>query len=104
MVHPILDTIRERSFYMQSQQANQVTMQSPPPAITTKDLQYIKDALSWELLAFKKFHFMAEQVTNMEIKQALDKAGQMHQNHYQRLLSHLQVNNNTVLASMPRQH
>ncbi|WP_286232078.1 ferritin-like domain-containing protein [Neobacillus mesonae] len=85
---------------MQNQQMNQSMMQSPPPAITSKDLQYLKDALSWELLAFKKFHFLAQQSTNPNIKQALEKAGQMHQNHYQKLLSHLQVNNNTVLASM----
>lgn len=85
---------------MQNQQMNQSMMQSPPPAITSKDLQYLKDALSWELLAFKKFHFLAQQATNPNIKQALEKAGQMHQNHYQKLLSHLQVNNNTVLASM----
>ncbi|WP_066398657.1 ferritin-like domain-containing protein [Neobacillus mesonae] len=85
---------------MQNQQMNQSMMQSPPPAITSKDLQYLKDALSWELLAFKKFHFLAQQATNPNIKQVLEKAGQMHQNHYQKLLSHLQVNNNTVLASM----
>ncbi|MCM3567705.1 ferritin-like domain-containing protein [Neobacillus mesonae] len=85
---------------MQNQQMNQVSMQSPPPAITAKDLQYLKDALSWELLAFKKFHFLSQQATNPSIKQALNKAGKMHQDHYQRLLSHLQVNNNTVLAGM----
>lgn len=85
---------------MQNQQINQAKMQSPPPAITSKDLQYLKDALSWELLAFKKFHFLAQHATNPNIKQALDKAGQMHQNHYQRLLTHLQVNNNAVMANM----
>ncbi|MBL4950705.1 ferritin-like domain-containing protein [Neobacillus sp. OS1-32] len=85
---------------MQNQQMNQMQMQSPPPAVTTKDLQYLKDALSWELLAFKKFHFLAQQATDEDIKQALDNAGKMHQNHYQRLLTHLQVNNNQVLAGM----
>ncbi|WP_412176653.1 ferritin-like domain-containing protein [Bacillus sp. T3] len=80
---------------------NQAQMQTPPTAITTKDLDYIKDALSWELLAFKKFHHLASQVQNNEIKQALEKAGQMHQNHYQKILSHLQVDNNTALANMP---
>lgn len=80
----------------------QVPIPFPPRAITTKDLSYLKDVLSWELLAFKKFHFMAQQVTNPQFKQALDKVGRMHQNHYQRLLSHLQVDNNTVLASLPK--
>jgi sulfur relay (sulfurtransferase) DsrC/TusE family protein len=83
-------------------QNNQATMSNPPRAITTKDLLYIKDILSWELLAFKKFHFLAQQVSNPSIKQALNKMGQMHQNHFQRLLPHLQVNNNAALASMPK--
>ncbi|WP_223590288.1 ferritin-like domain-containing protein [Neobacillus bataviensis] len=83
-------------------QNNQVPIPNPPPAITTKDLSYIKDALSWELLAFKKFHFLAQNATNPQFKQALDKAGQMHQNHYQRLLTHLQVDNNSILASLPK--
>lgn len=79
----------------------QAQMSSPPTAITTKDLDYIKDALSWELLAFKKFHHIAGHVQNNEIKQALEKAGQMHQRHYEKLLSHLQVDNNTALANLP---
>lgn len=76
---------------------------TPPTAITTKDLSYIKDALSWELLAFKKFHFLATQAQDPEIKQALDNVGRMHQNHYQKILSHLQVNNNDVLSNMTTQ-
>ncbi len=80
---------------------NQPPIPFPPQAITTKDLNYLKDALSWELLAFKKFHFLAQQTSNPQIKQALDQAGLMHQNHFQKLLTHLQVNNNTVLASLP---
>lgn len=87
---------------MQSQMT-QPQIPNPPRAITTKDLLFIKDVLSWELLAFKKFHHLAAQVTNPQIKQALEKAGQMHQNHYQRLLPHLQVNNNQTLANMQNQ-
>jgi rubrerythrin len=94
----------DSTMQMQSQtQANQPQIPNPPRAITTKDLLYIKDVLSWELLAFKKFHHLAQQVTNPQIKQALEKAGQMHQNHYQRLLPHLQVNNNSALANLPNQ-
>ncbi|WP_053363221.1 ferritin-like domain-containing protein [Bacillus sp. FJAT-27251] len=80
-----------------NQTQNQVPQ--PPNAITTKDILYLKDALSWELLAFKKFHFLAQHAQNQEIKDALDNAGRMHQDHYQRLLSHLQVNNNEAMAS-----
>ena len=82
-------------------QNKQVPIPNPPRAITTKDLLYLKDALSWELLAFKKFHFLAQQVNNSEIKQALEKTGKMHQNHFQKLLTHLQVDNNTALANLP---
>ncbi|WHY02854.1 ferritin-like domain-containing protein [Neobacillus sp. DY30] len=82
-------------------QNNQPPIPNPPRAITTKDVLYLKDALSWELLAFKKFHFMANQIQNPQLKEALNKAGQMHQNHYQRLLTHLQVDNNSVLANLP---
>ncbi len=82
-------------------QNNQPPIPNPPRAITTKDILYIKDALSWELLAFKKFNFMANQLQNPQLKEALNKAGRMHENHYQRLLTHLQVDNNTALANLP---
>jgi hypothetical protein len=82
----------------------QMPMSKPPQAITTKDILYLKDALSWELLAAKKFHFLAEQSSDLEIKQALDKTGKMHQSHFQRILSHLQTNNNAAMASMPNQN
>lgn len=75
----------------------QIPYPTPPRAISTKDLSYLKDAMSWEMLAFKKFHFYAGHVQDEEIKQALDQAGKMHQEHYQRLLSHLQVNNDAVM-------
>jgi hypothetical protein len=80
---------------------NQVPIPTPPPAITTKDLAYLKDAMSWELMAFKKFHFYAQQCENPDIKQALENCGKMHQDHFQRILTHLQVDNDSVLASLP---
>lgn len=82
-------------------QQAQVPIPVPPRVITTKDLLYLKDAMSWELDAFKKFHFFAEHAVNPQIKQALDKAGKMHQQHYQKLLTHLQVDNNTAMANLP---
>ncbi|WP_046173680.1 ferritin family protein [Domibacillus indicus] len=84
-------------------QNNQAPIPYPPRALSTKDLLYLKDALSWELLAFKKFHFFAQQVSNPDIQQALDRAGKMHQDHFQKLLAHLQVDNNAALASLPEQ-
>jgi hypothetical protein len=79
----------------------QAPIPNPPRAITSKDILYLKDALSWELLAFKKFHFLAQQVTNEEIKVALENAGRMHQNHFVRLLAHLQVDNNAAMSVLP---
>lgn len=80
----------------------QVPIPVPPRVITTKDLLYLKDAMSWELVAFKKLHFFAQQAQDPQVKQALDKAGQMHQRHYEKLLTHLQVDNNTAMANLPR--
>lgn len=85
-----------------AKQAN-VPIPTPPRVITTKDLSYLKDALSWELMAFKKFAFFAQQATDPQIKQQLDKAGKMHQRHYQKLLTHLQVDNNAAMAKIPKQ-
>ncbi|CCQ96314.1 hypothetical protein CULT_40077 [[Clostridium] ultunense Esp] len=48
---------------------------NPPRVITTKDALYIKDALSWMLIAFKKMHHFAQEATDPQVKQALDKAG-----------------------------
>ncbi|MFY0544006.1 ferritin-like domain-containing protein [Brevibacillus sp. H7] len=84
-------------------QQMQVPIPVPPRVITTKDCSYLKDALSWELLSFKKFHFFAQQATDPQVKQALEQAGQMHQRHYQTLLTHLQVDNNAAMAKIPQQ-
>lgn len=80
---------------MQMQQQNQMgqqqgVMQQPPQVVTSKDQLYISDMLSWNLLAMKKAHFFAQQCTDPEIKSALEQCGQMHQRHYQTILSHLQ--------------
>ncbi len=77
-----------------SQQRQPILMQ-PPQVITTKDCLYIKDQLSWELVAMKKCRHFAQECTDQEISRAIDQAGQMHQRHYQMLLKHLQ-NNNTA--------
>jgi len=71
---------------------NQQRMNQPPDVVTTKDLAYLKDAMSWELLAMKKAHYFARQSRSDIIRHNLDKAGHMHQQHYQLLLSHLDPN------------
>lgn len=64
-------------------------MQQPPSVITTKDHLYLTDMLSWNLLAMKKAHFFASQCTDQELKMELEKVGKMHEQHYSRVLTHL---------------
>lgn len=85
-----------------SQQQNAV-MQTPPPVITVKDCNYLKDMLSWELLAMKKCSHFAKECMDTEIRQAIDKAGQMHLRHYNLLLKHLQNDNNKAMQNVPQQ-
>lgn len=80
-----------------SQAQNQPLMMQPPQVITTKDHLYLKDQLSWELVAMKKCRHFASECQDEQIRQAIDEAGQMHQRHYQILLSHLQNNNSAEM-------
>lgn len=64
-------------------------MSIPPAIITGKDLAYIKDALSWELLAAKKCHHYSQIAQDQEIAIKLRQVGQVHERHYQLLLSQL---------------
>ncbi|WNB93021.1 hypothetical protein [Bacillus sp. NEB1478] len=78
----------------QSQNQNQIQnqqliYQNPPKVITGKDLNYIKDMLSWNLLGAKKAHSMASQCQDFEIKSTLEKACKMHESHYNRILGHI---------------
>lgn len=78
----------------QFQQAH--IMPEPPRVISTKDHLYLQDAMNWELTAMKKcFHFSRES-TDPEIKAALDRTGQLHMNHYMRLLNHVNPANTTI--------
>ncbi|MFD2215951.1 hypothetical protein [Metabacillus endolithicus] len=72
------------------QQQQPSMMVQPPNIITTKDQLYLTDMLSWNLLAMKKAHFFASQCQNQEVKNQLEQIGQMHNQHYQKILSHLQ--------------
>jgi hypothetical protein len=69
-------------------------MEQPPNVITTKDLAYLKDAMSWELLAMKKCRQYASFCTDPELQNQIDSVGQMHQQHYEKLLQYVQSNPN----------
>lgn len=66
-------------------------MPQVPEVISTKDLLYLSDMLSWNLNACKKAHFYAQNCQTTEIQQALEEAGQMHQRHYNKILGHLNI-------------
>ncbi|KGA95820.1 hypothetical protein AJ85_16220 [Alkalihalobacillus alcalophilus ATCC 27647 = CGMCC 1.3604] len=74
----------------QGQAQQQPQYQEPPAILSTKDSLYLSDMLSWNLVAMKKAHFYAGQCPDPEIKQALENAGQMHKRHYEKILTHLQ--------------
>ncbi len=80
-------------------QPQQPFMPEPPQTVTVKDSLYLTDMLSWNLIAAKKAHFYANQVQDQEIKQALHRAGQMHQQHYERILARLQTHNGQQMGS-----
>ncbi|MBO8176236.1 MAG: spore coat protein [Bacillus sp. (in: Bacteria)] len=65
------------------------TMSQPPEVVTVKDSLYLNDMLSWNLLAAKKAHHFASQCQNPDVRAELEKCVQMHQRHYQQILSHL---------------
>jgi hypothetical protein len=86
----------------QAQQQQNNVMQVPPQVITIKDSLYLKDQLSWEILAMKKCRHFAQECSDLEISQMIDKAGQMHQRHYLLLLKHLQNNNTEEMKKVPQ--
>lgn len=80
-----------------NQNQNQKVMSKPPAVLTTKDMMYLKDAMSWELLAMKKCNHFAQECKSSEIKHTINKAGKMHEHHYKMLLEH--VNPNKVMTN-----
>ncbi|MCL6517521.1 spore coat protein [Alicyclobacillus sp.] len=86
---------------MAPQQA-QPQMTTPPRVITTKDASYLKDQMSWLLVAAKKCAHYAKECTDPQVRQAIDRIGQMHQRHYQLLLGHLKTNNSQAMQSVPQ--
>jgi hypothetical protein len=80
---------------------SQGTMTDPPPVLSSKDLLYMEDMLSWNLNMVKKTHFFASQCQDELVKRALFKACSMHQEHYRELLDHLNHHLNQTAVSQP---
>ncbi|MBX5437287.1 MAG: hypothetical protein IRZ33_08720 [Alicyclobacillaceae bacterium] len=79
----------------------QPAMAEPPAVITVKDLSYLKDAMSWLLLAAKKCRHYAQECSDPAVAQIIDQIGRLHQRHYQLLLKHCQHNNAQAMAAVP---
>lgn len=60
--------------------------QPSPGQISTKDLAYLQDQLSWELLAIKKYHEYANQCQDPDLKNLCKQNGQKHQQSFQTLV------------------
>jgi len=58
--------------------------------LSVKELNYIKDFLSWELLMAKKCNEYANKEVDPNFKGIFNNAGQVHQTNYQNLLAYLQ--------------
>ncbi|PYI54430.1 hypothetical protein [Paenibacillus flagellatus] len=73
----------------QSQQSN-ATMTADRSQLSDKELHYLKDFLSWELLAMKKCKDAADQCADPEIRARIEQTGQTHIAHFDTILSLLQ--------------
>jgi hypothetical protein len=56
--------------------------------ISTKEVNYLKDHLSWELLAAKKCFHHGKQLQDTKLKEVFDTAGRVHQENYVNLLNY----------------
>ncbi len=89
--------MQQQSINMQNQQS---LYQQPPAVISSKDAMYLTDMLSWNLLSMKKAHFYAEHCQDQELKTAFDRCGQMHQRHYESILTHLNGQTSTSIGNL----
>lgn len=76
-------------------------MTTVPNVVTTKDHAYLKDQMSWLLLATKKCAHFASECQDPAIQNAIHTIGQTHERQYNLLLQHLQTNNTQVMNHVP---
>ena len=77
-------------FYLwRNLQMTNENMTSDRSLLTNKELNYIKDFLSWELLAMKKCNDSASHCEDQAISNLIKQTGQQHLQHFETLLSHL---------------
>ncbi|RYL95686.1 hypothetical protein EWI07_00455 [Sporolactobacillus sp. THM7-4] len=75
-----------------SMQQGELTMNftQPPDILSTKDLLYIEDMLSWNLNIIKKAHAFSSMCKDKDVTQAMNRTCQLHMRHYQAILNHLE--------------
>lgn len=59
-------------------------------SLSVKELSYIKDFLSWEILMAKKCSHYANQEVDPNFKGIFNSTGQVHQQNYLKVLNYLQ--------------
>lgn len=70
--------------------------------LTEKDLAYLHDQMSWELVATKKAYQYAHQTMEPDCRQLMFQIAEQHQRNLERLLGHLQEHvDRTVQANVP---
>ncbi len=57
--------------------------------LSTKEVNYLKDHLSWELLAAKKCFHHAKEISDGNLKQVFDDSGKVHQENFVNLLNYV---------------
>lgn len=75
-----------------------ISQQQMPP-LSEKDLAYLKDHMSWELVAAKKAHQYAHQTQEPECRQVMFQIAQQHQQNVERLVQHLEQHVSQTLQS-----
>jgi len=66
-------------------------MNNVPEMISTKDLSYIEDMLNWNYTDSKKANHFKDEVLDEDVKEMINNVCMMHKNHFQELLSMLQI-------------
>ncbi len=57
--------------------------------LSTKEVNYLKDHLSWELMAAKKCYNYAQQMANQDYSRLLDDIGKIHQENFVDLMNYV---------------
>ncbi|MCF8012067.1 MAG: hypothetical protein K9L17_03750 [Clostridiales bacterium] len=73
----------------QTQYGQNQVIPEPPSVVSTKDSFYLRDTMSWELLAMKKCNQFAQECMDSQLQHAINTVGQLHQKHYEMLLRHV---------------